>query len=168
MSDVRQEQSEFVEFYTTHRDTCLRVVAASTGDPRLAEDLVAEAFTRAWASWRKVGRHPAPHAWVVRVALNVHVSRWRRRRREVALDGQDQATPTGQDSGVDEALLKALRRLPQRQREVVGLRILMDLDTETTAKTLGITAGTVTTHLSRAMASLREELIRTNTKEHQP
>jgi predicted RNA polymerase sigma factor len=40
------------------------------GDLTLAEDLVAEAYARAWASWRKVSRHPAPPAWVVCTALN--------------------------------------------------------------------------------------------------
>lgn len=159
--------SKFIEFYTAHRDHCLRAVTASTGDPRLAEELVAEGFARAWASWRTVSRHPAPHAWVVRVALNVHVSRWRRRRREVALDGQDPATPEAQDPVVDPVLLAALRRLPRRQREVVALRILLDLDTATTAETLGITAGTVTTHLSRAMSALREDFSRTKIKEDQ-
>jgi RNA polymerase sigma-70 factor (ECF subfamily) len=35
---------------------------------QLAEENVAEAFARAWASWRKVSRHPAPRAWVVHTA----------------------------------------------------------------------------------------------------
>jgi hypothetical protein len=61
----------------------LRTVLASVGDLDRAKDLVDEAFARAWASWRKVHRHPAPRAWVVRTALNVGVSAWRRRRREV-------------------------------------------------------------------------------------
>lgn len=55
----------------------------SAGDRDAAQDLVDEAFARAWASWRTVSRHPAPAAWVVRTALNVSISRWRRRRREV-------------------------------------------------------------------------------------
>ena len=38
-------------------------VVVSVGDRDLAQDLVAEAFARAWASWRTVGRHPAPAAW---------------------------------------------------------------------------------------------------------
>jgi len=65
----------FAEFYRDAKDDCLRVVLASVRDRQTAEDLVAEAFTRAWASWRKVSRHPAPEAWVVRTALNAHVSR---------------------------------------------------------------------------------------------
>src|SRR5271155_1806213 len=77
---VEQERQEFTEFYSSVRDDCLRIVLVSVGDRQLAEDLVAEAFTRAWTSWRKVRDHPVPRAWIVRTALNAHVSWWRRRR----------------------------------------------------------------------------------------
>jgi RNA polymerase sigma-70 factor (ECF subfamily) len=75
---VEQDRIEFAEFYTATRDDCLRIVLISAGDQQLAEDLVAEAFSRAWMSWRKVRDHPAPRAWVVRTALNTRVSWWRR------------------------------------------------------------------------------------------
>ena len=74
-------QLEFTQFYRSDRDRCLRAVMVGVGDRQLAEDLVAEAFTRAWMSWQKVSRHPAPCAWIVRTALNIRVSWWRRRRR---------------------------------------------------------------------------------------
>ena len=56
------------------------------------------------------------------------------------------------------ALLTALWRLPARQREVIALRIFLDLDTGTIARQLGIEAGTVRMHLSRGVAALRREL----------
>jgi DNA-directed RNA polymerase specialized sigma24 family protein len=129
-------------------------VTAVVGDRELAEEQVAEAFTRAWTSWGQVRRHAAPRAWVVRTALNLGVSRWRRRHREVPLADHDAAVPAGPGDGVDPALIAALRRLPARQREVLALRIFLDLDTETTAKVIGIAPGTVTAHLSRAVAAL--------------
>ena len=49
-------------------------------------------------------------------------------------------------------------QLPDRQRQVVALRMFLDLDTAQTAAVLGIAAGTVTTHLARAIATLRQEL----------
>jgi RNA polymerase sigma-70 factor (sigma-E family) len=160
---VEQDRLDFAEFYAAARDDCLRVVLVNVGDRNLAEDLVAEGFTRAWMSWRKVREHPAPRAWVVRTALNAHVSWWRRRRREVALADHDLAaldvaSAAGQYSGLDSALVTALRRLPVRQREVIALRLLLDLDTETTAKVLGISGGTVGSHLHRALEALRGEL----------
>ena len=160
--DVEQDRRDFAAFYAASRDDCLRIVLVNVGDRDLAEDLVAEGFTRAWMSWRKVREHPAPRAWVVRTALNLHVSWWRRRRREVALDGHDVAIGaghnSGQDAGMDSSLAAALRSLPLRQREVLTLRLLLDLDTETTARTLGISAGTVGTHLHRALEALRAGL----------
>jgi DNA-directed RNA polymerase specialized sigma24 family protein len=50
----QQHQREFAEFYAATRDDCLRIVLLTAGDRLLAEDLVAEAYTRAWLSWRKV------------------------------------------------------------------------------------------------------------------
>jgi RNA polymerase sigma-70 factor (ECF subfamily) len=164
------DSAGFAKFYETARDDCLRAVFASVGDLHAAEDLVAEAFARAWAGWRTVGRHPAPQAWVVRTALNARVSWWRRYRREVTLPElpAEQAGSTatiadslidGSGAGtiVDRDLMAALRRLSVRQREVIALRLFLDLDTTRTAQTLGIAPGTVTAHLARAIAILREE-----------
>ena len=156
------DSAGFAEFYQAARDDCLRVVFASVGDRPTAEDLVAEAFARAWARWHTVSRHPAPAAWVVRTAFNARVSWWRRYRREVELpeSGAETALLDGAVDRelVDRTLMAALLRLPARQREVVALRIFLDLDTAGTAQTLGIAPGTVTAHLARAMAALREEL----------
>ncbi|WP_406329367.1 SigE family RNA polymerase sigma factor [Streptomyces sp. NBC_00203] len=168
------KQLEFEEFYRCGRDVCLRAVLASVGDRQLAEDLVAEAFARAWATWPRVRRHPAPRAWIVRTALNTRISWWRRRRYEVALgdhDGRDAGSAEPAEcaesggSGLDPALLAVLRELPRRQREVIALRVFLDLDTATTAKTLGIAPGTVTAHLARAVATLRGHLVTLNIPE---
>jgi RNA polymerase sigma factor (sigma-70 family) len=138
----------------------------------LAEDQTAEAFARAWASWRKVGHHPAPRAWVVRSALNAGASWWHRRSKETSLTSDDIAAGDGQgtgldDTGLDTAVLTALRRLPTRQREVIVLRVFLDLDIDTTARQLSLAPGTVRAHLSRAMAALRNELAPTTTRENE-
>ena len=161
---MSRDRKGFAEFFETSWDPCLRAVVASTGDVQLAEDQLAEGFARAWASWRKVSRHPAPRAWVVRTALNVGASRWRRRSREVPLADHDASAPTSPGpaapsiAGTDLDVLSAVRQLPDRQREVIVLRVILDLDIETTAKQLGIAPGTVRAHLSRAVTTLRKEL----------
>jgi DNA-directed RNA polymerase specialized sigma24 family protein len=77
-----------------------------------------------------------------------------------ALDsGGIEAGLVGQD------LMAALLRLPLRQRQVVGLRVFLDLDTAATARVLGIAPGTVTAHLARAMATLREDALLTREQE---
>jgi RNA polymerase sigma factor (sigma-70 family) len=162
----------FAEFYQDAKDACLRVVLANVRDRQTAEDLVAEAFTRAWASWHKVSQHPDPRAWVVRTALNAHISRWHRRRREVALT--DAGGPAGDvtDGGIadppDGQLMAAVLRLPLRQRQVIALRLFLDFDTAATARMLGIAPGTVTAHLARATATLRDQFSRLDHKEPQP
>jgi RNA polymerase sigma factor (sigma-70 family) len=158
VTSLSQGNAEFAEFFAASWEPCLRAVAASTGNMTLAEDQVAEAFARAWASWPKVSRHPAPTAWVVRTALNAGVSWWHRRSQETALTSRDIAAADTQGTGLDTALLTALRRLPARQREVIALRVFLDLDIDTTARQLGIAPGTVRAHLSRAMTALRGEL----------
>jgi RNA polymerase sigma-70 factor (sigma-E family) len=166
---VGTEQPDFAAFYHETKDQCLLAVLASVGDRDAAQDLVAEAFARAWASWPKVSRHPAPAAWVVRTALNAGVSRWRRRRREVTVPDISLVAdrPEAAAGSVDPRIMAALLRLPARQREVVVLRLFMDLDTERTARVLGIAPGTVQAHLGRAMAALRADLIPAWHKENQ-
>jgi len=155
---VEQDQREFAEFYAAAWDDCLRIVVVTVGNRALGEDLVAEAFTRAWASWRKVRGLAEPRAWVIRCALNAHVSWWRRHRREVALGSHDATATTSQDPGLDSSLVAALRRLPVRQRQVIALRLLLDLDTATTAEMLGMSGSTVRSHLHRAVTALRRDI----------
>jgi RNA polymerase sigma factor (sigma-70 family) len=161
---VDTDAAAFAAFYSSASDDCLRVLMATVRDRQIAEDLVAEAFTRAWASWPKVSRHPAPRAWVVRTALNTHRSWWQRHRREVIVADLD-AAATGPPAEADGELMAAVLRLPLRQREVVACRMFLDLDTAQTAQTIGIAPGTVTAHLSRAIEALRGEFAHLTYKE---
>jgi RNA polymerase sigma factor (sigma-70 family) len=158
------QRLDFAEFYRESKDACLFSVLANVGDRDVAQDLVDEAFARAWASWRSVSRHPAPAAWVVRAALNASISRWRHRRREISLPDPgtvaDPATRPGDaDSTLDPRITAALIRLPARQRQVITLRLLLDLDTSRTAEVLGISPSAVKAHLARALAVLRSDLM---------
>lgn len=150
------DAAAFAEFYSSAKDDCLRVVLATVRDWPTAEDLTAEAFARAWASWRKVSRHPAPRAWVVRTALNSHRSGWRRHRREVMVADVEASATEAPVEG-DPRLMAAVLRLPLRQRQVIACRMFLDLDTAQTAQMIGIAPGTVTAHLMRAIDTLRGE-----------
>jgi RNA polymerase sigma factor (sigma-70 family) len=159
---VTSQPLDFAEFYRRSANECLRTVLASVGDLHTAQELVDEAFARACASWRTVGKHPAPAAWVVRTALNVNISRWRRRRREISVadpaGGLDPRVAEDTESPVDPRIMAALMRLPARQRQVVALRLFLDLDTARTAEVLSIAPSTVKAHLARAIAALRDVL----------
>jgi RNA polymerase sigma-70 factor (ECF subfamily) len=118
---VGTQRLDFAEFYRESRDDCLRAVLISVGDQDAAQELVAEAYARACASWRTVSRHPAPAAWVVRTALNANISRWRRRRREVSVPDPgtvaDLAAGDDADSLVGPRIMAALLRRRERREE---------------------------------------------------
>lgn len=147
----------FESFYRQSKDSCYRAVVASLGDVEAASEALDEAMVRACGRWDGLSSHPNPEAWVVRTAINAHRSWWRKARRRVFSSSQGDRSFVDPEP-FDEGLLVALRRLPQRQREVVALRVLLDLDTDTTASQLGIAPGTVTTHLHRALTHLRTVL----------
>lgn len=160
---VRQRgvsEEEFTAFYAEHKDRCLRAAVAGGMAPDRAEDAVAEAFARAWSRWRTVRKTAVPAAWVVRTAVNADISWWRKRRREYLPGQLPEASVSDQFAGSDRSadMVAAIRRLPPRQREVVILRYLLDLDTAATAAQLGIASGTVTAQLHHALAALRAQL----------
>lgn len=155
-------EGAFEAFYGGSKDRVLRAVVASTGDAHDAEDCTAEAFARAYSRWPEVSACRSPAAWVVRTAVNLHIDRYRRHRNTLrllpALAG-DEAAPSP-ELPLDPALLDALKALPERQRQVVALRVLLGLSGEEAAQELGITAGSVGTHLHRALAALRPHVTR--------
>jgi RNA polymerase sigma factor (sigma-70 family) len=148
---------DFESFYDAARNPVYRAVVLVTRQPDRAEEATAEAFARALAHWERLADHPNPTAWVVRTALNSFVSGWRIWRRETY--GVPETLSTRDESrSLDPFLLRHLWRLPRRQREVVAMRILLDLDARETAAALGIAEGTVGAHLKRALDHLREAL----------
>ncbi len=171
---MRSQQAEFTEFFQTSWEPCLRAVVAVTCARQPAEDQVAEAFARAWASWRKVRQHPAPQAWVVRTALNTGASWWRRRNRELPLADHDLTAPAGIDGGPGSspghgraATPAAAWTAPCSPRYDACLNGSVRSSpcgsslTSTPQPCPGswaIEAGTVRMHLSRAIAALRREL----------
>jgi RNA polymerase sigma-70 factor (sigma-E family) len=137
----------------------LRFGHVLTGNPHEAEELAQEALMRTCARWRRI-RHDEPVAYVRRTMVNAWISRWRRRWRETRLpDGWDAAGTV--DAPVwdeRERTLTALRTLPPRQRAVVVLRYYDDLSEAQIADVLGCSVGTVKSHASRALATLRRVL----------
>ena len=150
--------TDFAEFFSGRRDFVFRAVLAATGERAAAEDATAEAFARAYQRWPSVRDHPNPTAWVIRTALNVSRSWWRRRRREV-LTAEASDRTASDPATLDDALSACVSSLPKRQREVVALRILADLSADETAHLLGISAATVHVHLHRALAVLRTVVV---------
>lgn len=125
------------------------------GNRALAEDLAAEALTRTFAHWRRVGSLEYRDAWVMRVVTNLAIDAYAKRLVPIADIG-----PLGLDDAavLRVTLAQALRALPTRQRDAVVLRYLVDLSEADTAQALGIARGTVKSHLNRAVRHLRRVL----------
>jgi RNA polymerase sigma-70 factor (ECF subfamily) len=157
----------FAEAAEAHLDAVFRYLRQITGDPHLAEDLTSETFERALRMWDRYDPARGPTlAWLVtiarRIALDHFRSASRRRIREArAGAGEAHTSPAPAEPGdLPPELAAALGKLSDTEREVVALRVLLDLDGSETAAVLGISASACSTHLHRAMTKLRAELAR--------
>lgn len=147
---------EFASFYRDSRDSVFRAVVATIGSTAEAEDVVAEAYARAFANWSSVVRHPKPEAWVVVTALNYQRSMWRRLRRLVPIGDHEPESPAVPDPAGP--TISAVYALPRRQRQAIALCVLLELDSEEAGEALGIAASTVRVHLHRGLETLRNRL----------
>ena len=139
----------------------MAAVTLVTGSRPAAEDAVQEALVRAWERTSRGEAIDSLNAWVATVALNVSRSGIRRKvaeRRARHRLGPASVTAPERSPGDAVDIERAVASLPRRQREVVVLRYLLDLNTAETAATLRINEGTVKSELSRARAALAEQL----------
>jgi len=149
--------TSFKGFYRRSWHQVYRAVAVGIGDSDLAKEPLDEAMVRAYERWQKVSTMANPEGWVYRVAMNWARSRLRRRK---LLPGSGASADVVHNPEVaDPKLMKAVRDLPFRHREVVVARFLLDMSEARTAEALGIPKGTVKSRLSRALDLLKEELL---------
>jgi RNA polymerase sigma-70 factor (ECF subfamily) len=150
---------DFAEFYSAHFAALTAQLYYHTGDLAEAQDVVQDAFCRAYDRWSVVSGYDEPVAWVRRVAWNLATSRWRRLRRGVELAVREHARTDLPGPGPDRVLLAgALRTLSARHRQAVILHYLEDLPVEEVARLMGVAEGTVKSWLHRARAALARQL----------
>ena len=150
----------FADAAERHLDDVYRYLLVLTRDPSLAEDLAAETFERALRTWRRFDpARSSARTWLCTIgrstALDHYRAEKRRRNRErVVSEAEGQAGPP--ELGLSPALERALAELSAADREIVALRIVLDLDSESAARMLDISATACTTRLSRALKRLEE------------
>jgi RNA polymerase sigma-70 factor (sigma-E family) len=157
---------DFEEFVASRQRALLRMAYLLCGDQHMAEDIVQEALTKCYRRWRRVCRTDLPERYVQRVIVTSHID-WVRRRsaKEVPRDSAGDQTAGRIDDHarvIDDRdqMMRALERLPYRQRTILVLRYYEDLDDHAIAQLLAIGESTVRSQRARALAGLRELLCR--------
>jgi RNA polymerase sigma-70 factor (ECF subfamily) len=161
------DEREFDDFYTASFQRVTGQVYAMIGNRDEAQEVVQEAFVRAWAHRRKLEKAEHPEAWVRTTAYRIAVSRWRRttRGRRPADRALAAPTSTAAPSETHVALVAALRRLPEAQRQALVLHHIADLPVHAVAREVGVPEGTIKARLSRGRAALAALLDDSGTQE---
>jgi RNA polymerase sigma-70 factor, ECF subfamily len=154
-----RDTRSFDEFYRGSAKRLLGFGYAVTGDRAEAQDLVQEAYVRAWQRWRAVAEHPNPEGWVRLVVVRLAADRWRRLGRWRAALARSGPPPEVREPGEDTVMLvAALRGLPVAHRQALALHYLFDLPLAEIASEAGVSINTVKSWLSRGRAGLAAAL----------
>jgi len=161
-TDRRAAEVDLDALFRAHATPLLRLAIVLTGDRPLAEELVQDAFVRLHRS----GTAPAigaELAYLRRTVINL--SHGHHRHLRVVRGHRPDAPGTEASAEVDAVrrdgqrrVVDAVRALPERQRDCIILRFYADLTDVEIADALGISAGSVKTHLHRARAALADRL----------
>jgi RNA polymerase sigma-70 factor (ECF subfamily) len=147
-----------------HLDDVYRYVLYLTGDRNVAEDLTSATFERALQRWRQFDpKRGSAKTWLCQLARGAALDHFRaeqrRRRREQAYAATEQeAEEPVYGDGLAPVLETALTSLSAGEREVVALRVVLELDGDQAARVLGITPTACSTRLSRALTKLAERV----------
>jgi RNA polymerase sigma-70 factor, ECF subfamily len=152
----------FDEIVAEQLDAVYGYLVYMTGDRSAAEDLAAETFERAFRTWRRFDpRRSSPRTWLCSIAHNIAIDWFRaeaRRRKREDTYMRDRGAVDELGDGLPGPLEEALRELSPAEREVVALRVLLDLDGPSAARVLGISQTACSTRLSRALKRLEERI----------
>ena len=159
-----QPRVSFGEAAEAHLDDVFAYLVYLTGNRALAEDLAAATFERALVRWERFDpRRGSAKTWLCQLARTVALDHFRaearRQRREIAYaasEAREEDEPGV--AALSPALDRAVRGLSAADREVIALRVLLELDASETASLLGISTTACTTRLNRALARLERKV----------
>jgi RNA polymerase sigma-70 factor (sigma-E family) len=155
----------YEEFVAARLSALLRYAVMLTGDPHAAEDLVQETMVRVQLNWRRVTRAGVPERYVRRILTNLYIDQRRgsSMRRVLLRPIPDDAVTVPIDHAEATAdrdqVWGWLERLPRRQRAALVLRFYEDLQDAEIAEVLGCAIGTVRSSISRALTTLRAQMV---------
>ena len=152
----------FAEAAERHLDDVFGYLLYLTRDRALADDLAGATFEKALRLWSRYDpRRASARTWLIGIARTTALDSFRaesRRRRREEAAAQPEAHEADFVEGLSPALQTALATLSAGEREVLALRIVIELDGPETARVLGISPTAVSTRLSRALTKLEEKV----------
>ena len=157
------------ELVDRYREISFRTAYLISRNSADAEDATQDAFVKAYYALDRFRSAEPFRPWILRIVSNEARNRRRSagRRERLALrvierGGPEDAAPSPDAAAIAQetrrTLLEALETLPERDRQVIACRYLLELSEAETARTLGVRPGTVKSRLSRALTRLRREL----------
>lgn len=164
---LRGDRGAFTELVEKNQDRLFASMLQITGSPDEAEEVVQEAFIRAFMKLATFQRNSQFFTWLYRIAFNSALSRRRRKRARISLDQwreNNGLEVASQGDAVDEPMLQrervamvrqALRALSEDHRSILVLREMEDYSYEEIAEILEVSIGTVRSRLSRARGQLK-------------
>jgi RNA polymerase sigma-70 factor (ECF subfamily) len=153
------DRPSFAAVAESELDAVHRYLLFLTGNRTVAEDLTGATFEKAFRTWRRFDpRRGTPRAWLCRIARSAALDHFRSEERRLRREERYvHGAPVVDDAALGPSPLEsALTQLSPAEREVVALRVLLELDGPTTARVLGISVTACSTRLSRALTRLEE------------
>ena len=157
---AQKDPARFGELYEMHFERVYAYVAKRVGDRDAAEDLTSEVFHRALASLPRFDWRGIPFAvWLLRIAANLIVDRWKQVGREVVEDPPEQVIEVCPVEVEHRArLFRMVELLPEDQRRVVIMRFAEEKSIKEIAGELGRTEGAVKQLQFRGLQNLRARM----------
>ncbi len=157
-----RQPTSVAEAAEAHLDDVFGYLVYLTRDRETAEDLASATFEKAMRVWGRFDpRRGTARTWLLGIArttaLDWFRAETRRRRREEAAALPDRVDEAFAE-GLSPELEAALSALTAGEREVLALRVVLELDGDATARVLGISPTAVSTRLSRALKRLEERV----------
>jgi RNA polymerase sigma-70 factor (ECF subfamily) len=152
----------FAQAAESHLDDVYGYLVWFTGDRSVADELTGATFERALRLWHRFDpARGSAQTWLCQVARTValdHFRSERRRTRREQLVAPLERFDEGFAEGLSPDLEAAVRSLSAGEREVIALRVVLDVDAGTASRVLGISTTNCTTRLNRALKKLEEAL----------
>jgi RNA polymerase sigma-70 factor (sigma-E family) len=149
------------DLYERHALALIRLAYVMLGDRQAAEDVVQDAFAGLYRRWGQLADQAKAVPYLRASVLNGCRSAIRRQRPVMELVEFDSADTSGTSAEAamlaaeqQRVLMRAIRRLPQRQRETLVLRFYLDEPDTEIARLMGVRESTVRSTTHRALAAL--------------